>query len=172
MIRIANSDDAAAIAAVQVRGWQAAYRGYFPDDFLDGLSVAGRAKGWVAWLADTAHATAVYEALAGIVGVVSIGPSRDSGASSATGELFLLYVEPTRWRGGVGTALMRWATAAAPARGWTAMTLWTIEGNAGARAFYERCGWVRDGATKREPFAGHVVSQVRYAWPSAGAQLS
>jgi len=172
MIRIANSEDAAAIAAVHVRGWQAAYRGYFPDDFLDDLSVADRAKGWVVWLADAARPTAVYETPAGIAGVVSIGPSRDSGASSATGELLLIYVEPALWRRGVGTALMSWATAAAPARDWTAMTLWTIEGNASARAFYERCGWVRDGATKREPFAGHVLSQVRYAWRSAGAQLS
>jgi len=172
MIRLAKSADADAIAAVHVRGWQAAYRGYFPDDFLDGLSVADRAERWVAWLADAAEGTAVYETPAGIVGIASIGPSRDSGASSATGELLLIYVEPALWRRGVGTALMSWATAAAPARDWTAMTLWTIEGNAGARAFYERCGWVHDGATKREPFAGHVLSQVRYAWRSADAQLS
>ena len=157
MIRLANSADAAAIAAVHVRGWQAAYRGYFPDDFLDGLSVADRAERWVAWLADAAQPTAVYETPAGIVGFVGIGPSRDSGASSATGELFSIYVEPALWRRGVGTALMSWATAAAPARDWTAMTLWTIEGNAGARAFYERCGWFLDGATKREPFAGQIA---------------
>ena len=88
MIRLAKSADADAIAAVHVRGWQAAYRGYFPDDFLDGLSVADRAERWVAWLADAAQPTAVYETPAGIVGFVSIGPSRDSGASSATGECF------------------------------------------------------------------------------------
>ena len=35
-IRTANTDDAAAIAEVHVRSWQAAYRGVFPDDVLDG----------------------------------------------------------------------------------------------------------------------------------------
>jgi GNAT superfamily N-acetyltransferase len=172
MIRLAKSADAAAIAAVQVRGWQAAYRGHFPDGFLDGLNVADRAERWTAWLANAARPTAVYEAPAGIIGFASIGPSRDAGASAATGELLAIYVEPATWRRGVGTALVSWATAAAPVRGWTAMTLWTIEGNAGARAFYERCGWVHDGAAKRELFAGEMLAQVRYAWRSEPARLS
>jgi GNAT superfamily N-acetyltransferase len=172
MIRLATHADAAAIAAVHVRGWQAAYRGYLPDDYLDGLSVAERADRWVPLLADAARPTAVYETPDGIVGFVGIGPSRDSGASPTTGELLVIYVEPARWRRGVGTALMSWATAAAPARGWTAMTLWTIEGNAAARAFYERCGWVRDGAAKHERFAGQMLAQVRYAWRSEPARLS
>jgi len=172
MIRLANSDDAAAIAAVHIRGWQAAYRGYFPDTFLDGLSVAERAERWGVWLADVARPTAVYETPAGIIGFASIGPSRDAGASAATGELLTIYVEPAAWRRGVGTALVSWATTAAPACGWTAMTLWTIEGNAGARAFYERCGWVRDGAAKLELFAGQMLAQVRYAWRSEPARLS
>ena len=73
---------------------------------------------------------------AGIVGFVGIGPSRDPGAGSAAGAVFSIYVEPALWRRGVGTALMSRATAAAPARDWTAMTLRMIEGNAAARASY------------------------------------
>jgi GNAT superfamily N-acetyltransferase len=171
MIRLATPDDAAAIAAVHVRCWQTAYRGYFPDDFLDGLNLAERTERWGVWLADAAEPTAVDDAPGGIAGFVRIGPSRDPGASGATGELLAIYVEPSRWRRGVGTELMSWATAAAPARGWTAMTLWTIEGNARARSFYERCRWFPDGATKREPFAGHLVTQVRYAWPALELEL-
>jgi hypothetical protein len=115
MIRFATVDDAAAIAAVHVRGWQAAHRGDFPDDYLDGLSVVERAQRWVAWLADPAQATAVY-----------VAPDRITG-------------------------------------------LWTLESSAGARAFYERCGWSPDGATKCEPLAGWTVAQVRYAWRSPPA---
>jgi hypothetical protein len=32
-------DDADAIAPVHVRSWQAAYRGFMPDEVLDGLDV-------------------------------------------------------------------------------------------------------------------------------------
>jgi hypothetical protein len=40
LIRLATPDDAWPIAAVDVAGWQAAYRGLMPDDYQDGLSIA------------------------------------------------------------------------------------------------------------------------------------
>jgi GNAT superfamily N-acetyltransferase len=164
VIRTATVDDARAIAAVHVSGWQAAYREYFPADFLDGLSVERRAEQWAAWLADAAQTTAVYETPAGIVGFATIGPSRDADADPSVGELMSIYVAPAAWRRGVGTELMSWVTAEAAARHWSALTLWTIEANRGTRAFYERCGWAHDGSAKRERFAGQMLSQVRYAW--------
>ena len=172
MIRIATVSDAAAIAAVHVRSWQSAYRDYFSSDFLDRLSVERRAEQWVAWLADSAQTTALHEAPAGISGFATIGPSRDADAASSIGELRLIYVEPAAWRRHVGTELMQWVAAEAVSREWRGMTLWTIEANRGTRAFYERCGWAEDGSAKREPFAGQVLSQVRYAWRPGGARSS
>lgn len=86
-----------------------------------------------------------------------------------TGEVLALYVLPELFRRGIGAALLQWATTESAARGWTQLTLWTLAANAGARAFYERCGWVLDGASKREPFAGSVVDQVRFAWRDAAS---
>jgi GNAT superfamily N-acetyltransferase len=164
MIRAATVDDAASIAAVHVHSWRAIYRGHFPDQFLAGLSAERRAAGWTQWLADPAQSTAVYETAAGVLGFANVGPSRDADASPLTGELMTVYVAPHLWRRGIGTELMAWATGQAAARRWTAMTLWVLEGNGVARAFYEHCGWAADGATKREPFGGLVVNEVRYAW--------
>ena len=172
MIRIATGSDAPAIAAVHVRSWQAAYREYFAADFLDRLSVERRAEQWGAWLADAAQTTALYETPAGISGFVTVGASRDADAPPRIGELMLIYVEPAAWRREVGTELMRWVAAEAVARAWQGMTLWTIEGNRGTRAFYERCGWAPDGSAKRELFAGQMLSQVRYAWRPADAGSS
>jgi hypothetical protein len=42
-VREAPPEDAFEIAAVQVRSWQAAYRGLMPDDFLDRLKPEDRA---------------------------------------------------------------------------------------------------------------------------------
>ena len=36
-VREAQPRDAAEVAGVHVRSWQVAYRGLFPDDYLDGL---------------------------------------------------------------------------------------------------------------------------------------
>lgn len=38
-VRTARPTDAAAMGALVVRAWQAAYRGLMPDDYLDGLTV-------------------------------------------------------------------------------------------------------------------------------------
>jgi len=46
-IRTATPDDAAAVAAVHEASWQAAYRGVFPDEVLDGPDLpANRLRLW------------------------------------------------------------------------------------------------------------------------------
>ena len=42
-VRTAQPDDAAAVAEVHVRAWQAAYRGLMADEFLDSLRPEDRA---------------------------------------------------------------------------------------------------------------------------------
>jgi hypothetical protein len=41
-VREAKPQDAADVAGVHVRSWQVAYRGLFPDDYLDGLRAEDR----------------------------------------------------------------------------------------------------------------------------------
>lgn len=163
MIRAATVDDAHGIATVHVHGWQASYRGLLSDDHLDTLSIERRAESWARWLADPEQIVGVGADSAGrVVGFIDAARSRDADASSSTGEVMALYVLPDLVRRGVGTALLRWATGESAARGWTEITLWTLAANVSARAFYERCGWRLDGGSKREPFAGAVVDQVRF----------
>jgi hypothetical protein len=45
-VRRATAEDAPALAAVELTGWRAAYRGLMPDAFLDGLSEAAKAADW------------------------------------------------------------------------------------------------------------------------------
>ena len=52
IFRSGHCDDARGIAEVQVRSWQAAYRGQIPDSYLDGLSVAKRELAWANNLRD------------------------------------------------------------------------------------------------------------------------
>ena len=50
-VRWATADDAAAIAAVHIASWRAAYRGLLPDAVLDSLSLEARTDHWREWLA-------------------------------------------------------------------------------------------------------------------------
>lgn len=162
-LRRAGVADAAAIAALQVRAWQWAYRGLMPDAFLDTLSVTARELRWRAQLADEdpLH-TFVAERDGVIVGFVSCGPAADGSLPAGTGELFALYQEARVVHSGVGRALLAHAERVLSARGFPAALLWVLEGNARARRFYERAGWEPDGTVVVETRADHQRRQLRY----------
>jgi ribosomal protein S18 acetylase RimI-like enzyme len=95
----------------------------------------------------------------GVVGFVSTGESRDADAAA---ELYAIYVLPTGWGTGAGTALMRAGLDAMRARSSGEAVLWVLEDNPRARRFYEREGWTVDGARKEEEWLGVPIPEVRY----------
>jgi GNAT superfamily N-acetyltransferase len=163
-IRPATLDDAAALAGVNVRSWQAAYRGLMPDAYLDALVIEDRAARWRQILSDGPHGVAVCEVQGRIVGFASIGLARDADASADTGELMAFYLDPEVWRRGFGRRLMAWVLDGARDRRWPRMTLWVLRDNLPARRFYEAAGFGAEGATRERSFGGSTVVEVRYAW--------
>ena len=84
-----------------------------------------------------------------VIAFARLLPSRDAGAAPGAGEVGALYVHPDRWRHGVGRVLLKASLDLLQQQGFTEATLWTLEHNASARAFYEAEGWADDGA--RQP---------------------
>lgn len=114
-------------------------------------------------------AEAGHGRLAGLVSVAA--PARGLG-EPATGEITALYVDPARWREGIGRALMDAAGAELRDDGCEEIVLWCFEGNANALAFYATAGLVPDGgraAPRREGLPWEVRLRARLDWPSAGA---
>jgi GNAT superfamily N-acetyltransferase len=79
------------------------------------------------------------------VGFAWFGPA--IGLADA-GELYLVCVEPDRWRTGIGSALMAATAERLRAMGWSTAVPWTGEANTAARRAYEANGWTPDGATQ------------------------
>jgi GNAT superfamily N-acetyltransferase len=168
MIRTASPNDAKAVAEVHVKSWQAIYRGHFPDQYLDNLSVDRRTESWTRVISHGIGDTAVFELAGEIVGFISLERSRDEGAGWDVGKIAAVYLHPNHWRRGYGSALLKWAAQRARERGWRHLTLWVLRENAQARAFYERLGFVADGATKDSDLGdGTSFVEVRYAYPRA-----
>jgi GNAT superfamily N-acetyltransferase len=162
VVRRAAAADAAAIAGIHVRGWQAAYRGLVPDPLLDGLSIERREQGWRGLIAAArgSSVTLVGEAGGDVAGFCSLlAPTRDADALPWTAEIAAIYVEPARWRSGVGAALLERAVADLATDGWRRATLWVLEHNEPALAFYGRFGFAPDGASKDD--ATLEASEVR-----------
>jgi len=164
-IRRATATDAHAIAAIVVRGWQAAYRGILPDDFLDGLSVGAREIAWRMRLESGTEGGApawVAELDATAIGFVASGPPRDEDVALPALEIYAIYVMPEAWRSGVGGALLTTAVDHWRESGVTALVLWVLEANSAGRAFYEAMGWQPDGIRQLIDLGGFTVAEVRY----------
>lgn len=167
--RRAEPADAVAIAELNVSAWRATYRGLIPDAFLDSMDarqIAGPLREVMA-RPDTDVMVAV-DAHNILCGFGLLAPSRDSDAASNTGEIVAIYVDPDRWRSGVGSALLDDLIRAAGARACASVTLWVLSGNQRARAFYEARGFVVDGTEKSEQKWGGLVREIRYARRLAG----
>ncbi len=162
-VRPACLDDAAALAGVHVRSWQAAYRGVLEDEFLDGLSVSDREAWWMGRLARVPPrwAALVVERDGTPVGFATSGTTEDR-VEPFWGELYALYVEPACWGRGLGRMLLTAAEGRLRADGFSDALLWVIEENEGARRFYEKSGWNADGPTKRMVIGPSGVTAVRY----------
>lgn len=167
-VRRAEAADAAAIAAVHVAGWEGAYRGMVPDAALERRTEARQTELWeelLGGIGDPVDGRRPWVALAErgdgrharVIGFIALNvPSRDADAGPLTAEVAALYVEPTEWRRGAGRGMMDAALAEAAERGCAAVTLWVLEPNRRARAFYERCGFAEDGA-RQTPGEGWPV---------------
>jgi GNAT superfamily N-acetyltransferase len=152
-VRPAGVDDAEGITRVHIRGWQWGYAGLMPAPYLAALdqTEARRAEQRREHLANLTERSAVFVAVraAEVIGFANVGRYRDKqdgdDLADGAGEVYAIYVTAEVAGSGVGRAMMDAAVAWAHGGGLDPVRLWVLEGNARARAFYERYGFRLDG---------------------------
>ena len=159
-IRDARPDDARRLEQIRIAGWQAAYGGMIDADHLAQLTVTDeRITTWQVRIRDAGPGSVylVAEQDGDIVGFAVLLSSRDDDVPEAA-ELLALYVDPQLRSTGIGGRLLDAGFARLPQE---LQILWTLKGNASARAFYERRGFVTDGAEKLLEVPGEPA-EIRY----------
>lgn len=156
-VRRAGVADAAGVATVHVRTWQAAYAHVFGAERLAGIDVGRRTANWERALRD-GETVFVAEDGGCIVAFAAVGPSRDAGDE---GEVYAIYALPEWWGSGAGSALMHAGLEAMREAGYREAVLWVLEDNPRARRFYAREGWEPDGGRKDDDLLGLRVAEVR-----------
>ena len=160
-VRTATSADADAIGHVQVETWRTAYAGLLPQETIDAFDVSARQAMWREGLARAPRpGSATFVALVEdeIVGFATVGASHSEDGS---GELYAIYVDPSRWGHGAGRALIEHAERSLRESGFPEALLWVLEGNERAERFYRAAGWEHDGE-KEDDFQGATVTELRY----------
>src|SRR4051812_40168860 len=168
-IRLMNEDDVPAVSAIRVGGGQTAYAGIVPQAYLDGMDVAEDAAGRREALARSTGRVRNLVAVetggpAGerVVGWAAFGPYRGEPDATPDGELYALYLRSDRIGTGAGRALTAAVVGRSAGLGRRRLLLWVLADNSRARRFYERAGFVPDGAETSEFYDGVPLTEVRY----------
>ena len=167
-IRPATQADVPAVARIHVDSWRATYRGIVPDTLLDALSYAEHEERWQLRLQPDAESITLVAAdddgeLAGFV----MGGKERTGDPFYDGELYAIYLDPSRLRRGIGTQLTRALARALQARGFHALLVWVLAANP-ARHFYAALGaqFVREATIT---IGGAHLPEFAYGWPTLAA---
>ncbi|ADG75032.1 GCN5-related N-acetyltransferase [Cellulomonas flavigena DSM 20109] len=155
VVRPAVHPDAEAIAAVHHGSWVETYSDLLPGSHWETDTLERRTERWRRGLESGVPAT-VVEADGRVVGLALAGDAITVGPHAPVRErhLFMLYVLASHHGTGVGQALLDAVVPpGAPAQ------LWVAEVNPRARRFYERNGFVADGA--RHVDEGSGIAEVR-----------
>ena len=169
IIRVASGrdDDAAVVAQLQVDAMLAAYGRIFPASAPPPVLDEVVAEWQVRLGGDGAIAPRTLVAVDGdeIVGVVVAGPDP---MRPERGHVARFYVAPDRWGQGIGRRLYAGAIEHLGRSDHREATLWVLERNSRACAWYERMGWRTTGERKMvyEP-AGIVDLQYLIDVPAA-----
>jgi GNAT superfamily N-acetyltransferase len=163
--------DAEALEAVHWAGMEAAYLNRVPGWPPVPRDVPGRVATWREWASDAAVVALVGTVGDRIVGLCTIRASADDDLDPATcAEMPTLYVHPDVWHRGYGRRLCLEGAERARRRGFRTLTLWVLEQNARARAFYTEFGFVEDGGRKVVLEAPSIVEALRFRMDLMGGE--
>lgn len=152
-----------------MQAWRETYAGLIPDDVLARLDPVQRAAMWRDNMTNNRRAVFVGELEDDIVGFGACGLQRDESLPYER-EIAALYVLRRAQRHGIGRGLMAAMARELIAQGHVAASLWVMEENATARAFYQRLGG--KVVLRREQARDEFTSiGVAYAWDDLSVLL-
>lgn len=148
-IRLAQTEDTAAVAEVHITARNSYYNGHVDIDVLDRR--AAQLRGIYRDMPQRFdRALWCAEVDGEVVGMALIGPPKDW-LGPWVGELYQIHVHPDHWRKGIGTALHATCVDAWREAGVTVGVVEVWSHNERAQAFYESHGWRPDGHSRPGP---------------------
>ncbi|WP_439239293.1 GNAT family N-acetyltransferase [Streptococcus suis] len=129
-------------AYVHWKSWQEAYADLLPKEFLKNTYTLERCQDWAVRYPQNILIATIDDK---VVGFACYGSSSQEDLQGA-GELYALYVLADYYNRRIGYQLMQ--AALEKLQSYETVTLWVLEGNARAIAFYEKVGFRFDGVKK------------------------
>lgn len=160
-IRWAQLEDIQALSLVHSEAYRNAYQGIIPDEYLNQVTLEVREEYFYTALTQGEDRVAIALIDKKTVGCMVIKACSDDDLQSHSGEITAIYLLQN-YRGiGLGKTLLKWGIEKLKAFGCTTVAIWVLRENSNAIRFYEKQGFVRDGA-ERLISRGKELIQFRY----------
>ena len=156
----ATLDDAYNLSYVHALSWKEAYKGIVPDEYAVTQTVESGIEKMQKMIINKPDANYIAELDGKAIGRLAIHECYDEDLPDA-GEIGALYILPDFWGKGYGKEIAAFALKELKSRGYSRVSLWTLEQSTRATGFYERVGFVLDGAKKTLDFGIPLIA-VRY----------
>ncbi len=164
-IRLAQSSDAGALARIHVASWHATYANLIAAHNLARIEPKRTlARFRCHFVAGDGSLLHVLELPSGVVGYACSGSACSLEELGMRGEVYELYLDPTKQRRGHGRRLLSAALWALAGRRQTPAFVWVLSDNHAARRFYEHMGG-REVGEGQARFGDQVLRKTAYAWP-------
>ncbi len=162
-IRKMEERDVEAVRHIYVSGWQDAFRGVVPQEYLDEMDF----QRWKPPI----RSSYVLETGDGVVGTVAFSAGREEPYRD-WGEISSIYVLPRLTGRGYGHELFQFATDSLRSDGYGRLCLTVFERNRRARKFYESHGFSWNGEVIPFEFGGKDLPVLRYTYPREDARAA
>ena len=146
-IRLAKPSDAADMAEVHMRSWEAAYKDIIPEEYIKTKN-ATRPDLFKRIITDENKTQYVIQADGKTVGIMCIAPPKDDDVDDNYYELHGIYLHPDYYRRGIGTQAMKFVCDETRKLNKKYINVWVFAVNTNSINFYKKCGFIADGKTQ------------------------
>jgi ribosomal protein S18 acetylase RimI-like enzyme len=145
-IRHAVLADAASIARVHVASWKVAYGGFMPRRQMAWISEQRETRRAAELIENPDTPFLVAEVDEAVVGFMVYGPPGDECDPATTSQIYTFFVDPARYRQGIGTTLLEAMESAITV---STITVWVMKQGTHGPAFYVRHGFLIEPETEK-----------------------
>lgn len=146
-IRLSKPADAAKMAEIHARSWEAAYAEIIPTELIKEKN-ATRLALYQRIITEENSTHYLIESDGRAVGIMGIAPPQDDDVDDRFYELHGIYLDPDYFRRGIGTQAVDFAFNKARSLGKKLMNVWVFAENSNTIRFYEKCGFAAENKTK------------------------
>ena len=151
-VRTAVAEDSVIVGKVHSKAWKSAYRGIFPDKFINDDTSSKRSEEFLESIKDGSCTYFLLEESDNVAGIVK---TREANNVLEIESIYIL----NEYRGkGFGREFMN---SIKTYGSWSCIFLWVLESNTNARRFYENNGFVLSGKS-RMISRGIELKQLQY----------